>query len=94
MDEVKLAQSLSSMLGPTLARELAADFVKIRRDYATRTLERASPGKFVETFVQCLQQVATGSYDAKPDVDKYLGKQVESQTALPDGLRICASRVG
>jgi hypothetical protein len=92
MDECRLAQALS-IADANLARELAADFVKIRRDHATRTLERASPGKFIETFVQCLQQIATGSHDAKPDVDSYLSKQVENQTTLPDGLRICAARV-
>lgn len=92
MDETLLATALKPSLGATLARELAADFVKIRRDYATRTLERASPGKFVETFVQCLQHLATGKHDAKPDVDKFLDKQAEHLNALPEGLRICGAR--
>src|SRR6266568_2633647 len=92
MDEARLARSLSGLLGPKLAGELAADFVKVRQDCATRTLERASPGKFVETFVQGLQQIAAGSYDAKPDVDAYL-RRAENETALPEGLRVCAARV-
>lgn len=66
--------------------------MKIRRDCATRTLERAGPGKFVETFVQCLQYINTGTYDAKPSVDDFLGKKVEN-TSMPEGLRICAARV-
>jgi hypothetical protein len=91
MDEKRLAQSLASYLDPSLAAALAADFIKIRQDYATKTLERASPGKFVETFVQCLQWIATGAYAAKPDVDVYL-KNAEHETKLPDGLRFCGSR--
>lgn len=92
MDEARLATALAGLLGPTLAADLAADLVKIRRDCATRTLERAAPGKFVETFVQCLQHIDTGTYDAKPSVDDYLGKKVEN-TSMPEGLRICAARV-
>ncbi len=59
----------------------------------TETLERASPGKFVETFVQCLQYIATGSYDSTPNVDDYLNQKVQSVTKLPDGLRICGARI-
>jgi hypothetical protein len=81
------------MRGASRSRSLAANFLKIRSDYATKTLERAAPGKFVEIFVQCLQQIVTGSYDEKPDVDVYLSKRVESETLLPEGLPICAARV-
>ncbi len=93
MDEVRLAQSLTGLVGNTLASELASDFVKIRRDYSTKTLERASPGKFVEAFVQCLQQISRGSHDSQPDVDSYLNKKVENDAALPNGLRVCGGRI-
>lgn len=93
MDEKRLAHALTGLVGGTLAEELAADFVKIRQDYATKTLERASPGKFVETFVQCLQQISGGGHDGKPNVDGYLNTKVENDTSLPDGLRFCAGRV-
>jgi hypothetical protein len=92
VDEKRLAVALSGLLGPTLSTELTADLVKIRRDLATRTLERSALGKFVETFVQCLQKMATDKYDAKPNVDDYLDKKAEN-TALPEGLRIVAARV-
>lgn len=92
MDEKRLVAALGPMITPKLAADLVVDFVKIRRDFATRTLERASTGKFVETFVQLLQYMATGTYDATPSVDHYLDKKAE-QTALPDGLRICAARI-
>ena len=93
MDEVRLKAALGPYLTPALAGELVGDFVKLRRDAATLTLERAVAGKFVEVFVQCLQQLATGSFDAKPDVDAYLSKHVENQAALPEGLRVCAARL-
>lgn len=92
MDEARLTAALAGLLGTTLAADLTGDLIKIRRDCATRTLERAAPGKFVETFVQCLQHIDTGSYEAKPSVDDYLGKKVEN-TSMPEGLRICAARV-
>lgn len=93
MNEARLAQALSALLGPLLAKELTSEFVKLRRDVATSTLERASAGKFVEVFVQCLQQMARGKYDAKPDVDEYLSKKAENEAALPEGIRICAARI-
>lgn len=92
MDEKRLAAALSGLLGPTLSIELVADLVKIRRDLATRTLERSALGKFVETFVQCLQHMDKGTHDAKPSVDDYLDKKAEN-TSLPEGLRIVAARV-
>ena len=93
MDEARLAHALTPLLGGDLAQHLASNFIAIRRDLATRTLERSSPGKFVETFVQCLQHIATGKYDVKPDVDGFLSQKVENLTQLPEGLRICAARI-
>lgn len=92
MDEKRLAAALEGMLGITLSKELVSDLIKMRRDLATKTLERAVPGKFVETFVQCLQHMAVGKYDIKPNVDDYLDKKAEN-TSLPEGIRICAARV-
>jgi len=93
MDEVRLTTALTPLLGADLAHHLTSNFVNIRRDLATRTLERSSPGKFVETFVQCLQHIATGKHDIKPDVDVYLFQKVENVTQLPEGLRICGARI-
>lgn len=91
MDETRLATALAGLVSPALAADLVADLAKTRRDYATQTLERTAPGKFVETFVQCLQYIDTGSWDSRPNVNAYLST-VEN-TSLPDGLRICAARV-
>jgi hypothetical protein len=43
--------------------------------------------------VQCLQCIVAGNYDEKPDVDGYLSKRAENEMALPEGLRICATRL-
>ena len=93
MNEEKLIQALETVTDRLLANELVIEFIKIRQDCATKTLERASAGKFVETFVQCLQHMATSEYDKKPSVDKYLSNKVESEARIPDGLRVCGSRI-
>lgn len=92
MDEKRLVAALEPLITKKLATDLVRDFVSIRRDFATRTLERASTGKFVETFVQALQQMSSGAHDAAPSVDQYLDNKVVLST-LPDGLRICAARI-
>lgn len=92
MDETRLSAALVGLVGPTLAADLSAHLLSIRRDCITRTLERTAIGKFVETFVQCLQFIDSGTYEAAPSVDAYLGSRVEN-TSLPVGLRGCAARV-
>jgi hypothetical protein len=92
VDRKRLVIALSPMF-PKLAEELVEDFMIIRQDFSTKTLGRSSPGKFVETVVQCLQYLARGSFDAKPDVEDYLYRRAENEAKLPDDLRICAARI-
>lgn len=94
MDAAALRTALATAMPPELADDLVAQFLDMRRDVATGTLGRSSPGKFVETVVQVLQAMENGGvYDAQPKVDTYL-KNIESRTStLPDGLRICAARL-
>lgn len=92
MDSDRLSAAVATLTGHELAADLVRNLISIRYDLATRTLERATSGKFVETFVQCLQQIATGQHDDKPSVDEYLDKKV-AHTSLPEGLRVCAARV-
>jgi hypothetical protein len=89
----RLVAALKGLIGGNLAEDITDHFLKIRQDVATRTLERAPPGKFVETFVQCLQQISCGSYDTNPSVDSYLNTRVENDKDLPDGLRFSAGRI-
>lgn len=93
MDERRLSRAVESLVGKELASDIAADFVKLRRDVATGTLERSSAGKFVESFVQCLQEMSAGQHSGAPNVDDYLKNRVEHDVALPDGLRLCGSRI-
>jgi hypothetical protein len=92
MNKNRLVHALSSLVGNSLSQDLVDSFLAIRQDFSTKTLERAAPGKFTETLVQCLQQIATGSYIEKPDVDAFL-RTVEGQQGLQEGLRICAARI-
>jgi hypothetical protein len=77
-----------------LAEDLVDEFIQIRQDVATGTLGRASPGKFVETLVQVLQHLESGTYESQPSVDAYLRGLENKTTTLDDGLRVCASRIG
>lgn len=94
MDQARLIAAFSTILPQELAEALVGEFVIIRQDAATKTLGRTAPGKFVETLVQVLQNIGTGEYDAKPDVEDFLAKRVENLAGLDDGLRICAARIG
>lgn len=93
MQSDRLIAALTGLVGYDLARDITSHFVIIRQDVATGTLERASPGKFVETFVQCLQQISTGTCEASPSVDSYLNTRVENDQLLPDGLRFSSGRI-
>jgi hypothetical protein len=94
VDPAALRAALATTMPPELADDLVAQFLEIRRDVATGTLGRASPGKFVETVVQVMQAMENaGKYDASPKVDSYLKGMESGASALPDGLRLCASRL-
>jgi hypothetical protein len=94
VDGDDLRNALATQLPPKLAGDLVGQFLEIRRDVATRTLGRASPGKFVESIVQALQALeGAGQYQARPDVDGYLKGLDSRSSTLPEGLRICAARL-
>lgn len=93
IDRAALVTALQSSITKELAESLTEHWMVLRQDFATRTLGRAAPGKFVETFVQVLQYLEKGSYQPKPDVDFYL-KGLDDRTApFTDDLRLCASRI-
>jgi hypothetical protein len=95
MQESALIAAFATALPSELAEDLVHDFLNIRRDVATGTLGRAAPGKLVETVVQSLQALENaGAYDKQPNVDAYLRGLESRQSSLPDGLRVCAARVG
>jgi hypothetical protein len=93
-DRSRLVAALSNGLPSELASDLVDDYLQMRQDLATATLGRSSVGKFVESLVQSLQAIATGSYETKPDVDAYLRNLEGTSAPLADGLKIVAARVG
>jgi len=89
----ELIQKLSAKIPSKLATDLVNSFIQLKHDVATETLEKSSPGKFVETVVQVLQYMDENKYDESPKVDNYL-KNLESQPInLPNNLRITLARV-
>lgn len=88
-----LVKHLGAHIPSPLAADLVENFVQIRSDAVTRTLERAAPGKFVETVVQVLQFIETKQYERTPKVDEYLRNLESRATSLPDDLRITLARI-
>ena len=93
MDELRIAQSLEPLVGKDLASDITADFVKLRHDASIGLLERTSAGKFVESFVRCLEYISGSPPRKKIRVDEYLDRRVENEMGIPDGLRLCGSRI-
>lgn len=94
MDASNIVDVLSKAMPAQLCQDLVDSFVALRQDVATDTMGRSAPGKFVETFVQILQFLDSGRFDANPKVDEYLRGLESRASTLDDGLRICASRIG
>jgi hypothetical protein len=89
----ELIEQLNRYLPANLVSDLINNFLQIKSEVATGTLEKSSPGKFIETVVQILQFLENGQYEKSPKVDDYL-KNLESRSAnLPDDLRITLARV-
>src|SRR5579883_1900241 len=76
-----------------LVDEFMRHYAQLRRDVLTKTFERTSPGKLVETFLRMLQWLERGKYDKKLDVERQFQRLDSLPSNLDDGLRICAARV-
>ena len=96
MTPSELIGELKKHLPDELAADLVNQFMFIRMDVATETLERSAPGKFVETVVQALQYLASGTYSKSfktGEVEDFL-KNTEARTInLPQDLKIVLTRV-
>jgi len=93
VDSGTLKDALAGWIPRPLASDLVDNFFELRHDATTATLGRSSAGKFVETVVQVFQQLETGKYDVKPNVDAFLRDSENKAATLDDGLRVCAARI-
>jgi hypothetical protein len=93
MTPSELVDQLKTRIPAILAADLVNNFLHIRSDVATQTLERSAPGKFVETVVQVLQFLDTGQYEKNLKVDEYLKNLESKPTNLPDDLKISVARL-
>lgn len=89
----ELIEKLKIKLNDELAKDLVKNFLQIKRDVATETLGRSSPGKFLETVVQVLQYIDEKEYEKNPKIDNYLKNIENNSSNLPDNLRITLARV-
>ena len=93
MTPSELIHQLKRLVPAGLASDLINNFVQIRTDVITGTLERSAPGKFIETVVQVLQFLDAGQFDKSPKVDEYLRDLGSRSTNLPEDLRVTLARV-
>ena len=89
----ELIDQLKKNIPADLAVDLINNFLQVKSDVITGTLERSAPGKFVETVVQVLQFLDTEQYDKNPKVDEYLKNLESRSTNLQEDLRITLARV-
>jgi len=94
MDQAGLAAALATTLPQELADDLASQF---NRDPARRSYFDARPcgPREVRGIGRASDAGARerGRYETQPSVDSYLRGIESRQGRLPDGLRICASRL-
>lgn len=91
MDKQELISALEALTSRPLAEDLVEQYLLIRQDVLAQTLGRSAPGKFVETFVQILEYLDTGTHSPQPTVDEYL-RTCEGKTRLDADLRTCTAR--
>ena len=91
MDKQELISALEALTSRPLAEDLVEQYLLIRQDVLAQTLGRSAPGKFVETFVQILEYLDTGTHSPQPTVDEYL-RTCEGKTKLDADLRTCTAR--
>ncbi len=96
MTSSELIGELKKHLPSELAADLVNQFMSIRMDVATETLERSAPGKFVETVVQVLQYLASRTYSKSfktGEVEDFLKNTEARPLSLPPNLKIIVTRV-
>jgi hypothetical protein len=93
---LELISELKKHLPTELAEDIVSQFLSIKSDVATITLERSAPGKFVETVVQILQYLSEGSYSKSfktGEVEDYLKNTESRPVNLQPDLKINVTRI-
>ena len=93
MEKRFLVQGLAKKLPNQLVEDLISEFLSLRTECVGQILSKSTIGKFIETTVQILQFLDSGTYDKKPNVDEYLRVLESRSVNLNDDLKICCSRV-
>jgi len=96
MTQQELISELKIYLPLELAEDIVKQFLSIRTDVATSTLERSASGKFVETVVQILQYRSGGSYSKSfnvGDIEDFLKNTEARPVNLPPDLKINVTRI-
>lgn len=96
MTHQELIAELKKYLPPELAGDIVNQFLSIRKDVSTSTLERSAPGKFVETIVQILQYLSEGNYSKSfktGEIENFLKNTESRQVNLSPDLKINVTRV-
>ena len=66
-----IVSTLEVQLPRELAVALTEQFFQLRTDVATKRTSTAASGRFVETWIQAVQYLATGTWDRKPEVENF-----------------------
>lgn len=93
-NKTSLITNLALVLPVELATDLVDDFLELRQEVVLGNLGKTTAGKFIESVVQIIQFLDTGSYDKKPNVDDFLKNFENKKSSLDDGLKLCVTRVG
>ncbi len=93
MKKSEIIKELGNEIDPKLAKDLINEFIEVKKDFQTSTLSRTSIGKLIETVVQILEFLESGSYSAKPSVDHYLKNLESKSTTLDDDYRLVIPRI-
>lgn len=89
MDRTRLAQAIESLVGTKLAQELAADFLKLRQDVATGTLERAAAWIMAE-LIRCASGIQMEEAGA---LIRLVNPPVGTLVEEIDGVRLVHAKV-
>ena len=88
-----IVSTLEVQLPRELAVALTEQFFQLRTDVTTKRTSTAASGRFVETWIQAVQYLATGTWDRKPEVENFFRTAESSLPQIDEGRRVVGIRV-